>query len=185
MGHNVGSYHTHACHWPINGQIRGIDTCVITAENDPCASTTRARMGTIMSYCNLNGSVNLSLGFGPLPHDTILAAYNTSGCLNHVTNSSEQPVAYDLIQNYPNPFNPSTTIKFSLPAAAKVTLKVYDISGKEVASLVEGNNFTAGNYNYYFNTQAYNLTSGVYFYKMVAEGNNNIFVDVKKMMLVK
>ncbi|CAN5569162.1 hypothetical protein BH10BAC5_BH10BAC5_13170 [soil metagenome] len=185
MGHNVGSYHTHACHWPINGQIRGIDTCVITEENSICASTSRARNGTIMSYCHLNGSINLAAGFGPLPGDTILAAYNTAGCFTQLVNSSERPAVFDLVQNFPNPYNPATTIKFNLPASARVNLKVYDMSGKEVANLISGDNLTFGSYNYFFDSQAYNLTSGVYFYKIVAEGANSIFTDVKKMVLVK
>ncbi len=185
LGHNVGSYHTFACHWPINGQIRGIDTCVITPENSPCAGTTRARSGTIMSYCHLNGAVNLSAGFGPLPGDTIRAAYTTSSCLTQYVNSSEFPAGPHLLQNFPNPYNPSTTIKFNLLNAARVSLKVYDIAGKEVASLINENSLSAGDYNYFFDTSKYNLTSGVYFYKIIAEGSNNIFTDVKKMMLVK
>ena len=88
------------------------------------------------------------------------------------------PTKYELFQNYPNPFNPTTKINFSLPKSGLVTLKVYDMLGKEVAQLVnEVRN--VGNYSVDFN--AANLSSGVYFYKITAEG----FSDVKRMMLIK
>ena len=92
--------------------------------------------------------------------------------------ASEVPQAFTLKQNYPNPFNPSTKINFALPKAGIVTLKVYDITGKEVANLVN-QNLSVGTYEYDFN--ASNLTSGIYFYTLKT-GN---FTETKKMMLVK
>jgi photosystem II stability/assembly factor-like uncharacterized protein len=92
--------------------------------------------------------------------------------------SSEVPSTYSLNQNYPNPFNPVTKINFALPKSGLVTLKVYDILGKEVATVV--NEFkNAGTYNVEFNGSA--LASGVYLYKIESNG----FTDIKKMMLVK
>jgi len=88
------------------------------------------------------------------------------------------PVKYALTQNYPNPFNPSTTISYQLPVDAFVTLKVYDMMGKEVATLVN-NLKRAGGYDVSFD--ATNLPSGTYFYRMIA-GN---FSDVKKMTILK
>ncbi|MBX7045811.1 MAG: T9SS type A sorting domain-containing protein [Ignavibacteria bacterium] len=85
---------------------------------------------------------------------------------------------YSLSQNYPNPFNPTTNIKFAIPQSGFVTLKIYNMLGKEVATLVSSN-LSAGSYNYDFN--ASNLASGIYFYKLEA-GN---FSEVKKMSLVK
>ena len=85
---------------------------------------------------------------------------------------------YKLAQNFPNPFNPSTDITFSIPAPVKVTLKVYDLSGKEVAELANSD-FAAGNYLITFN--AGQLASGVYFYKLKAGS----FTDTKKMVLLK
>ena len=94
------------------------------------------------------------------------------------TTSSEVPSSYLLKQNYPNPFNPTTNITFALPKAGDVTLKVYDMSGKEVAVLV--NEFkNAGSYLVGFN--AANLPSGAYFYRIVSGG----FIETKKMLLVK
>ncbi len=93
-------------------------------------------------------------------------------------NGNTVPVEYALSQNYPNPFNPTTKINFALPKSGLVTMKVYDILGKEVATLVnEVKN--AGSYSVDFN--ASNLTSGMYFYKVSVNG----FSDVKKMLLLK
>ena len=88
------------------------------------------------------------------------------------------PEAYALNQNYPNPFNPSTTISFSLPHAAQVSLKVFDILGQEVATLVNGS-LTAGSHEVQFNASG--LASGIYFYK-IASGD---FSQVMKMVLTK
>lgn len=93
-------------------------------------------------------------------------------------NGSEVPEKYSLSQNYPNPFNPVTNIKFNIPKAGLVKLVVFDITGKEVAALVN-NEMNAGIYTADFN--AVNLSSGIYFYRLTAGG----FTDTKKMMLVK
>jgi hypothetical protein len=94
------------------------------------------------------------------------------------TISTEVPSNYSLSQNYPNPFNPTTNIKFAVAKTGFVTLKVYDLSGKEVASLVN-NNLSAGTYNYAFDGSK--LSSGIYFYTIRA----NDFSETKKMMLIK
>ncbi len=85
---------------------------------------------------------------------------------------------FELGQNYPNPFNPITEINFSIKENSFVTLKVYNLLGKEIASLISENK-KAGNYQVSF--KAANLSSGVYFYKLTA-GN---FTDTKTMMLIK
>jgi len=85
---------------------------------------------------------------------------------------------FTLHQNYPNPFNPSTTISYQLPKAAYVTLKVYDVLGKEVEELVNKNK-SAGIYNVTFNAD--DLPSGLYFYKIEA----GKYSAVRKMMLMK
>ncbi len=88
------------------------------------------------------------------------------------------PVNYSLSQNYPNPFNPSTIIKYQIPKEGYVVLKVYDILGNNVKTLVDGYK-TQGKYSVNFN--ASNLSSGVYFYQLRA-GN---FVAAKKLLLLK
>jgi len=92
------------------------------------------------------------------------------------------PSNFELSQNYPNPFNPSTKINYDLPFDSKVSIKLFDMSGKEVANLVSEVK-TAGYYTVNFN--ASNLSSGVYFYKIIAEGNGNNFVATKRMALIK
>lgn len=190
LGHNFGSYHTHSCHWPINSFTNSgaIDSCYQSEGGCFSLSQRRANFnGTIMSYCHLNGAVRLSLGFGPMPGDTIRTWYGRSSCFNGITNSSERPVVYDLKQNFPNPFNPSTTIRFLVPEDAFVSLRVYDISGKEVANLVDNSAYMPGFYDVQFNTSVFNLPSGTYFYKMTASPVNggNKFTQIKKMILIK
>ena len=85
---------------------------------------------------------------------------------------------YAIEQNFPNPFNPSTTIKYQLPQNGLVTLKIYDILGKEVATLVNSEQ-QSGRYEVNFN--ATNLASGVYLYRIKV----NDYVAVKKMLLLK
>jgi hypothetical protein len=83
-----------------------------------------------------------------------------------------------LFQNYPNPFNPVTNIQFDIPKESFVTLKVYDIRGKEVKTLANENR-QAGSYYITFNASA--LASGVYFYKLTAGD----FTSTMKLVLVK
>lgn len=85
---------------------------------------------------------------------------------------------YDLAQNYPNPFNPSTTIRYQIPQDGIVTLKIYDILGSEVATLVNEQK-VAGRYEVNFNASS--LASGVYIYKIQA----GTFINSKKMILLK
>ncbi|HSD62795.1 MAG TPA: T9SS type A sorting domain-containing protein [Ignavibacteriaceae bacterium] len=91
---------------------------------------------------------------------------------------TELPNTFALDQNYPNPFNPSTIIKYSVPQLAFVQLKVYDILGREVASLVNGNQ-QAGYYQVTFDGS--HLASGLYIYRLTA-GN---FISTKKMLMIK
>ena len=88
------------------------------------------------------------------------------------------PELFNLIQNYPNPFNPSTTFAFTLPRSEFTTLKIYNILGSEVATLVS-DKLQAGRYNYKFDGS--NLARGVYYYQ-VSAGD---FRDVKKMILLR
>ena len=92
--------------------------------------------------------------------------------------SNQLPLAISLEQNYPNPFNPTTSINYSVPSNNNVALKVYDILGNEIATLVNEQK-SVGSYEVEFN--AGNLPSGIYFYTLTS-GN---FVQAKKMMLVK
>jgi hypothetical protein len=89
-----------------------------------------------------------------------------------------KPLTFNLEQNYPNPFNPKTKIKYSVPNQSLVTLKIFDILGREIETLINEEK-TAGIYEIDFD--ASQLSSGIYFYKIQA-GN---FVQTKKMILMK
>ncbi|HRE41794.1 MAG TPA: hypothetical protein PLG90_10725 [Ignavibacteria bacterium] len=94
------------------------------------------------------------------------------------------PSNFELSQNYPNPFNPSTKINYDLPFDSKVSLKVYDMLGKEVYSVLNSELKTAGYYTSQLNFGS--LASGTYFYRIIAIGvNGQEFVTTKKMQLVK
>ena len=92
----------------------------------------------------------------------------------------EAPADFSLNQNYPNPFNPTTIINYELPMNSHVTLKVYDVLGKEVATLVNTMQ-NAGRYSMNFSTSQYGMSSGIYFYRLYA-GN---YSELKKMVVLK
>lgn len=98
--------------------------------------------------------------------------------------TSEIPDGFSLQQNYPNPFNPVTTIKYKITERANVTLKIYNILGKAVETIIEEVQ-GPGTYESHFN--ASNLSSGVYYYKISVstENGSNSFSDTKKMILMK
>jgi hypothetical protein len=101
------------------------------------------------------------------------------------TNDVPFPARYDLNQNYPNPFNPSTTIKFNVPEASNVTLRIYDIVGREVTTLVN-NYFAAGYHSVSWNAGA--MASGVYFYRITVtsvNGQKQSFIEERKLILMK
>ncbi|MBN8568670.1 MAG: T9SS type A sorting domain-containing protein [Ignavibacteria bacterium] len=127
------------------------------------------RLGSYYGAIVYNGTGNANVNYNG--EDLVMVGVN---------GNSQTAKDYSLSQNYPNPFNPSTSIKYLIPVSGFVTLKVYDILGNEVASLVNANQ-NAGQYSVDFNTSNLNLSSGVYFYKL-STGN---FTDVKKMSLIK
>ncbi len=92
------------------------------------------------------------------------------------------PSNFALFNNYPNPFNPSTTIKFALPTESFVNLEIYNSLGEKISTLIN-EQLKAGNYTFNFNAQ--NLSSGVYFYKILAKYNNGTFEKTNKMILLK
>jgi hypothetical protein len=97
---------------------------------------------------------------------------------NTVPNTEIAFSDFSLQQNYPNPFNPSTKISWQLPVGSQQTLKIYDVLGNEVTTLVDEFK-PAGNYEFEFDASG--LPSGIYFYQLKTEG----FVETKKMILVK
>lgn len=98
--------------------------------------------------------------------------------------STEIPEVYEVSQNYPNPFNPTTKVDFSIPKTASVTMKIFDITGREIKTLINNQTLMAGKYTVDWNSTdngGRTVASGVYFYRVVS-GN---FVSTKKMMLIK
>lgn len=107
-----------------------------------------------------------------------VTGYSNSQTAGIATLSSIVPEKFALSQNFPNPFNPSTKINFDIPYSSFVSLKVFDMSGKEVSALVNGT-LTPGAYQYEFD--AANLPSGTYFYKL----ETSDFTSTKKLILLK
>ena len=113
-----------------------------------------------------NGTIYGALWSNDVPNPTI------------VEDENGRVISYELYQNFPNPFNPKTTIKYQIPKLSFVTLKVYNVLGKEIATLVSDEK-PAGSYEIEF--FANRLTSGIYFYKL----QSGSFVETKKMTLMK
>ncbi len=115
---------------------------------------------------------------GHLYAGTSQGLYKSTGILTGVGKKTEVPSSFSLFQNYPNPFNPSTVISYQLSVNSPITLKVYDVLGRLVKTLIDERQ-TAGLHSVTFNASGW--SSGVYFYRLTA-GN---FVNTKKLMLVK
>lgn len=107
-----------------------------------------------------------------------IAFARDSTAFTAVVDEQQVVTQYSLSQNYPNPFNPSTKIKYAVPFASYITLKVYDLLGNEIATLVNEEK-TTGVYEVEFRGEG--MTSGIYFYKITA-GN---YSETKKLMLLK
>lgn len=97
-----------------------------------------------------------------------------------INNSFEVITNYKLYQNYPNPFNPNTVISYRLLVSGIINIKIYDLRGKEIATLVNERK-SAGNYTINFDASKYNLSSGIYFYTLTTDS----FKETKKMLLTK
>lgn len=140
-----------------NNSVTARGDGLITVSFDPAAS----RNGTVASDIMLKtGLVDFTLGAGTEPSVVVSD--------------------FKLYQNYPNPFNPVTNIRFDIQKQGLVTLKVYDVLGKEVATLVN-ESLIPGTYNYQLSTDNYQLMSGVYFYKLETNG----FYETKRLVLLK
>jgi hypothetical protein len=114
------------------------------------------------------------------------AAKTTEQWNKEIKVTAGAPDKYELFQNYPNPFNPATTISYQLASDSKVTIKIYDLLGREVATLCN-NEQKAGYYENRFN--ANNYASGMYIYRLTAKSNDAKspfeYSSIKKMMLLK
>ena len=141
------------------------------------------RIGTTNTDANGNFSLSTGLNIEAIAVTATDFEGNTSSFTRYdivtdVENEKQIPTEFALDQNYPNPFNPTTKISWQLPISGHQTLKVYDVLGNEVATLVDEYKST-GNYEVDFN--AGNFSSGIYFYKLTA----GEFISTKKMTLIK
>ena len=150
---------------------------VKTFSGAPDSLTLNSVVSSDVPYQNYTVTVSAVENSGPRTHSRtwVLSVANIIG-ISH--NSNEVPLSYALGQNYPNPFNPTTQIEYSLPKQSFVTLKVFNLLGQEVATLVNDVK-TAGVHDITFNGE--NLPSGIYYYRI----NAGDYTDVRKMILVK
>ncbi len=180
--HNVEIYGNYALIAHYTAGIRLLDISVPTAP---------VEIAWYDTYPSTNGNTfNGCWAVYMLPSKKIIASDINTGfycvkptiTITGIENSpaTETPSTFGLKQNYPNPYNPSTKISFSLTKNSFVSLKVFNLSGKEVANLVNDRR-DGGNYEYTFDAGKYGLSSGVYFYTLEAEGKS----ETRKMILVK
>ena len=141
------------------------------------SDTTFLSSAILTATTNYSWIVSASNAYGTSDWSTE-ARFQTGQDITVVERDGAIPYAFDLSQNYPNPFNPTTTIRFAVPNSGPVSLRVYDLLGREIAVLVDGP-LTPGYYAARFD--AHSLSSGIYFYRLVASG----LVETKKMQLVK
>lgn len=144
-----------------NGQITS-DSLLVTAPSE--ISSFGVDQDNELYVCGYSTGTIYRFG-----RNALTEGYNSNGSV---------PTRFTVEQNYPNPFNPSTSISYSLPLDAEIVLKVYDTLGREVATLVDGNQ-RAGQHRVIFD--ALNVSSGAYIYQLRAAS----FGDQKKMLLVK
>jgi hypothetical protein len=151
--------------------LPSISTSIIS----PGASTNAYIHISSIPVGGMNGKI-IVVSNAPSSPDTItLIGY---GVLTDVKENAEIPKGYALSQNYPNPFNPSTTISFSLPSKSFVSLKVFDLIGRDVATIVS-EEMSAGSYSKQWN--AVNMSSGIYFYRLQVGS----FTETKKLVLLR
>lgn len=150
-----------------------------TVSNDLLEATLEGSMLTIASTSAADGTVTVTAIAEDASGARAESAFTvTVGTGVDAEDPAEVPAAFSLAQNYPNPFNPSTTIAYALPTASHVTLRVYDVLGRAVVTLVDGQQ-AAGRHEVAF--QAGDLPSGLYLYQVQAGAHR----AVKTMLLVK
>jgi len=145
--------------------------------------------GQLITISTTDGAGSLVGGIGF--QNVLGLGYAINGIVISVTPDDDKnflPQEFALSQNYPNPFNPSTSIKYSVPVDANVTLTIYNLLGQVVTTLVN-EDVSAGNYSTVWNGadgNGFQVSSGIYFYEMKANGNNGTpYSQTKKMILLK
>lgn len=150
-------------------------TTEVFPPNDTVEASVHFYPDTIQSG---TGHVQIKIGTTHNPNQVTILNLTASTEPSAVKDPIHSVKEFKLNQNFPNPFNPTTTISFTVPKRSDVSLKVYNIIGQEIATLVNGEKNT-GTYSINFNAEE--LPSGIYFYKITA----GEFSSVRKMMLLK
>lgn len=158
--------------WPVNEQLRYSNSTLKTAAMDG------SPLGDLFRWWNSFPSIYSGWKAQEVAEDQKITDWLTNGITGVDEKSVSAPLAYQLSQNYPNPFNPTTRIAFTIPKSGNVELKVFNMLGQEVATLVDGT-MTAGSHFVSFNAQG--LASGVYFYRLIA----GTYTSTMKMVLMK
>ena len=166
--------------YSIRVQGQGLDTTVSGLRD---TSVILGIMPNLQVATKYTWSVSVTDGFNTV--GPFVVSFRTSDVVLAVDDRGRRiPTEYALHQNYPNPFNQTTVIQLDLPRQSVVTLKVYNLLGQEVAALIDGTSMSAGVHDLTFNASS--VPSGVYLYRVTAEGSNGkMFVSVKKLMLLK
>ena len=150
--------------------LQDLSTCINAAKDE-------IEINGLWCYCPV---ADIEGNQRPNPPGTMpdMGSYESPNPVGVEENETGHPTEYALYQNYPNPFNPTTTIKYQIPELSFITLKVYDVLGNEVSTLVNEEK-PIGDYELEFD--ATNLPSGIYFYRL----QTGSFVETKKMLLMK
>jgi hypothetical protein len=156
------------------------------------ASSTNATVATVVVVNDtlkvtalVDGSTTITVKATDANNDFATASFNFKVQSTGVVAPGELPKEFSLNQNFPNPFNPTTNIQFGVPQNSSVKIAIYDMLGREVATLVN-TNYTPGYYTVPFN--ASKLASGMYIYRMTSQslsGDQKMFTSTKKLMLLK
>ncbi len=186
----------------ITNSVPTKESLPLISEKLPGTLVARMRLETSAESFS-DASLNLNLRVGPENPFTKVMSYMdnrivdvtnqqevaevvSSDRLSEVISNTEIPKEFTLLQNYPNPFNPSTRINYELPIANYVTLKIYDVVGKEVATLVNEKQ-NAGRYSVEFDGSSF--ASGIYFYRIKAgdpsSGSGHGILQTMRMILIK
>ena len=164
-----------------------LDDKIAWYENDgnenftPHTITTGANRATSVYAVDVDGDGDIDV-LSTSDLDNKIAWYENLSPVGIEAISIETPSEFSLSQSYPNPFNPSTKIRYQIPQESKVIIKLYDILGAEVITLLNEKK-EPGVYEIDFNAQsdAGGLPSGIYIYRLVADG----FIETKKMVLLR
>ncbi len=155
------------------GPDHGLDDAVLQSLFTSATAPARCYTDNWQSYASNEIAINWNA-----PLVFVSGFFNESPLTSVETPPPVAPRSFTLLQNYPNPFNPTTAISYQLSAGSEVSLRVYDILGRLVATLVQGRQ-NAGTYRVTFNAKG--LTSGVYFYRLEA-GDRSM---TRKMVVLK